>query len=89
MSKGGRSIIAMPSTAKGKVSKIVPIIDEGAAVTTSRYDVQYVVTEHGVANLRYLNLRERAVALIKIAHPDFRPELIAFYENKFKCKYED
>jgi 4-hydroxybutyrate CoA-transferase len=89
MSKGGRSIIAMPSTAKGKVSKIVPIIDEGAAVTTSRYDVQYVVTEHGVANLRYLNLRERAVALIGIAHPDFRPELIAFYENKFKCKYED
>ena len=88
MSKGGRSIMAMPSTAKGKVSKIVPIIDEGAAVTTSRYDVQYVVTEYGVANLRYLNLRERAVELIKIAHPDFRPELIAFYENKFKCKYE-
>ena len=89
MSRGGRTIIAMSSTAKGKVSKIVPIIDEGAAVTTSRYDVQYVVTEYGIANLRYLNLRERAIALIKIAHPDFTQELIKFYENKFKCKYED
>jgi 4-hydroxybutyrate CoA-transferase len=89
MSRGGRTIMAMPSTAKGKVSKIVSMIDEGAAVTTSRYDVQYVVTEYGIANLRYLNLRERAAALIKIAHPDFRPELITFYENKFKCKYED
>ena len=57
-------------------------------MTTSRYDVQYVVTEYGIANLRYLNLRERAVALIGIAHPDCRPELIGFFEKKFKCKYE-
>ena len=88
LSRGGRSIIAMPSTAKGGMSKIVPIIDEGAAVTTSRYDVQYVVTEYGIANLRYLNLRERAIALIGIAHPDCRAELIDFFEKKFKCKYE-
>ena len=90
MSRGGRSIIAMPSTAaKGKVSKVVSIIDEGAAVTTSRYDVQYVVTEYGIADLRGITLRERAVRLIRIAHPDFRPQLIEFFENKFKCKYED
>ncbi len=88
MSKNGRSIMAMPSTAaKGTVSKIVAIIDEGAAVTTSRYDVQYVVTEYGVADLRGITLRERAQRLIKIAHPDFRPQLIEFFENKFKCNY--
>ncbi|WP_066648738.1 acetyl-CoA hydrolase/transferase family protein [Christensenella timonensis] len=90
MSKNGRSIMAMPSTAaKGKVSKIVSIIDEGAAVTTSRYDVQFVVTEYGVADLRGITLRERAVRLIRIAHPDFRPQLIEFFEKKFCCKYED
>ena len=67
MSKNGRSIMAMPSTAaKGAVSKIVSIIDEGAAVTTSRYDVQYVVTEYGIADLRGITLRERAVRLIRI-----------------------
>ncbi len=90
MSRGGRSIMAMPSTAaKGKVSKIVSTIDEGAAVTTSRYDVQYVITEFGAVNLRGKTLRERAIALISIAHPDFRPELIDFYEKKFMCKYEE
>ena len=80
----------MPSTAaKGAVSKIVSIIDEGAAVTTSRYDVQFVVTEYGIADLRGITLRERAVRLIRIAHPDFRPQLIEFFEKKFCCKYED
>lgn len=89
LSKGGRSILAMPSTVKGKASKIVSVIDEGAAVTTSRYDVEYIVTEYGIANLKGQTLKERARRLIKIAHPDFRPELIEFYENKFKCKFED
>lgn len=89
LSKGGRSILAMPSTVKGKASKIVPLIAEGAAVTTSRYDVQYIVTEYGIADLKGQTLKERARRLIKIAHPDFRPELIEYYENKFKCKYED
>lgn len=89
-SKNGRSIIAFPSTAaKGKVSKIVPLIDEGAAVTTSRYDVQYIITEYGIANLKGLTLRQRARALIKIAHPDFRQGLIEFYEKKFKCTYSE
>ena len=78
----------MPSTAaKSTVSKIVSVIDEGAAVTTSRYDVQYIVTEYGVADLSGANLRERAKLLIKIAHPDFQQQLIQFYENKFKCNY--
>jgi len=89
LSKGGRSILAMPSTVKGKASKIVPLIAEGAAVTTSRYDVHYIVTEYGIADLKGQTLKERARRLIKIAHPDFRPELIEYFENKFKCKYED
>jgi len=75
-SKGGRPIIALPSTAKGgAMSRIVPFLKEGAGVVTSRADVHYVVTEHGVANLFGLNLRERAEALIKIADPRFQDEL--------------
>jgi len=72
-SPGGKSIIAMPSTAMGGTrSRIVPCLDEGAAVTTSRNDIHYVVTEYGVADLRGKTLRQRAQALIEIAHPDFR-----------------
>ncbi|GHV63405.1 4-hydroxybutyrate CoA-transferase [Spirochaetia bacterium] len=88
MSKGGRAIIAIYSTAGGgKISKIVPFLDQGAAVTTSRYDVSYVVTEYGVAALKGKNLRDRARALINIAHPDFRPELIAEYEKRFHAAF--
>lgn len=80
MSPGGKSIIAMHSTftttdENGKKtlhSKIVPFLAQGAVVTTSRNDVDYVVTEYGVAWLRGLNLRRRVEELIKIAHPDFR-----------------
>ena len=80
MSPGGKSIIAMHSTysatdADGKEvlhSKIVPFLARGAAVTTSRNDTDYVVTEYGIAWLRGLNIRERVEALVKIAHPDFR-----------------
>ncbi len=86
-SKGGISIMAMPSTAKGKISKIVPLLDEGAAVTTSRNDVDYVVTEYGVAPLKGQTLRQRARNLIAIAHPDFREELKAEYERRFHCAY--
>lgn len=75
-SRGGKGIIALPSTAAGgQVSRIVNSLIEGAAVTTSRNDVHYVVTEYGVADLRGKNLRQRAEALISIAHPDFRKEL--------------
>ena len=55
--------------------EIVPFLDKGAEVTTSRNDVNYVITEYGIAQLRGKNLRQRAEALIEIAHPDFRDEL--------------
>ncbi len=87
ISKGGRSIMAMPSTAaKGKVSRIVPLLAEGAAVTTSRNDVDYVVTEYGVAWLKGRTLAQRAEALIAVAHPDFREGLRAEYEKRFNLK---
>ncbi|MCL2408925.1 MAG: 4-hydroxybutyrate CoA-transferase [Oscillospiraceae bacterium] len=87
ISKGGRSIIAMPSTASGgKISKIAPFLDQGAAVTTSRNDVEYVVTEHGIANLRYRTMRDRAKSLIRIAHPDFRDQLWDAFEERFNAK---
>ncbi len=73
---GGKSIIALPSTAgKGTISRIVVELDPGAAVSTSRNDIQYVVTEYGTVDLRGKTLRQRAVAMIEIAHPDFRQQL--------------
>ncbi|MDA8125137.1 MAG: 4-hydroxybutyrate CoA-transferase [Deltaproteobacteria bacterium] len=75
MSEGGKSIIALSSTAKGAVSKIVPRLKEGAAVTTSRFDVDYIVTEHGSAHLRGATVRERMRRLIAIADPAAREEL--------------
>jgi acyl-CoA hydrolase len=81
-SKGGRPIIALPSTAKGgTVSRIAPVLDPGAGVVTSRADVHYVVTEHGVASLHGKSIRERAEALIAIADPAFRNELTEFAER--------
>ncbi|KPK57238.1 MAG: 4-hydroxybutyrate CoA-transferase [Gemmatimonas sp. SG8_38_2] len=75
-SRGGRPIIALPSTAKGgTMSRIVPFLKEGAGVVTSRADVHYVVTEHGAVNLFGKNLRERAKALIEIADPQFQEEV--------------
>lgn len=77
-SKGGRPIIALSATAKdGAMSRIVSVLKPGAGVVTSRADVHYVVTEFGVAHLFGKNLRERAEALISVAHPDFRGELLA------------
>lgn len=88
MSKGGRAILAFPSTAaKGTRSKIVALLDEGTAVTTSRGDVDYIVTEYGIAHLKGKTLRQRARSLIEIAHPDFQYELKAEYERRFHCKY--
>jgi acyl-CoA hydrolase len=78
-SKGGKPVIALPATAKnGTVSRIAPVLDPGAGVVTSRADVHYVVTEYGVAYLHGKNLRQRAEALIAIAHPRFRNELMDF-----------
>ncbi|RXI62648.1 acetyl-CoA hydrolase/transferase family protein [Clostridium tetani] len=89
LSKNGRSIIAIPSTVgNGKISKIVPLLDKGAAVTTTRNEVDYVVTEYGIARLKGKNLRDRARELIKIAHPDFREELKLEYKNRFKEEFK-
>jgi acetyl-CoA hydrolase len=75
-SRGGVPIIALPSTAKrGTVSRIVDTLLPGSGVVTTRADVHYVVSEHGIANLHGRSLRERARQLIAIAHPDFREEL--------------
>lgn len=84
MSKGGRAIMAMPSTTgKGKISKIVPFLDPGSAVTTTRNDVNYVITEYGIAQLKGKTLRQRAEALIQVAHPDFRDQLRDEYRRRF------
>jgi GNAT superfamily N-acetyltransferase len=77
-SEGGKPIIALPSTARdGEISRIVATLNPGAGVVTSRGDVHYVVTEWGVADLHGRTIRERALALIHIAHPKFREQLMA------------
>jgi acyl-CoA hydrolase/GNAT superfamily N-acetyltransferase len=77
-SRGGRPIIALPSTIEdGTVSRIVPLLKSGAGVVTSRGDAHYVVTEYGAAYLHGKTVRERALALIHVAHPKFRPWLLA------------
>jgi 4-hydroxybutyrate CoA-transferase len=89
MSKGGKSIIAMPSTAsKETISRIVPVLTEGTSVTTSRNDIHYVVTEYGIAELKGKTLKERARALINIAHPKFRNQLIEEWEKRFNKKFD-
>ncbi len=83
MSKGGKSIIACYSTAKkDTISKIVPRLTLGAPVTTSRIDVDYIVTEYGIAQLRGQTLKNRAKALISIAHPNFRDQLTEEFERQ-------
>lgn len=77
MSPGGRTVLTLQSTAEwGKVSRIVPMLNEGAGTTLTRPDVHYVVTEYGIAYLHGKNVRERAMSLIAIAHPKFRPWLV-------------
>jgi acyl-CoA hydrolase len=81
-SKGGKAIIAISSTAKsGTISRIVPMLNPGAGVVTSRGLIRYVVTEYGVAYLHGKTIRERAQALIDISHPKFREELYQFCEK--------
>lgn len=77
-SNGGKSFIVLPSTAKGNsISRIVPVLSPGTHASTSKNDVNYVVTEYGVAQLRGKSAKQRAQELIAIAHPDFRAELRA------------
>lgn len=88
MSPGGKSIIVCPSTARrGTVSRIVPVLDAEATVTTTRHDVHYIVTEYGIAELKGKSLKNRAHALINIAHPDFREELGQAFEERFHEPY--
>jgi len=78
LSPGGKAMLALPSTAAGgKLSRIVPALKEGAGVVTTRGHVHWLVTEYGAVDLHGLTLRQRAEALISIAHPDFRSELRA------------
>jgi len=83
-SRGGKSILAFYSTAKsGQVSRVVPRLDSGAVVTTPRMDVHYLVTEHGVVNLKGRSTRDRALDIINIAHPRFRESLLREAENMY------
>lgn len=83
MSKGGFTIIALPSTAQnGKVSRIVPGLSEGAGVATTRGDVNFVVTEYGIAELKGKSIYQRVMELAQIAHPKFREELIAVAKKR-------
>lgn len=83
LSEGGKPIIAMSSATNKGLSKIVSSLKEGAGVTTTRAHVQYIATEYGVVNLYGKNLKQRANALISIAHPDFREQLEKDAFNRF------
>jgi itaconate CoA-transferase len=83
-SRGGKSILAFYATAKnGSISRVVPRLDQGAAVTTPRMDVHYLATEFGVVNLKGKSTRDRALAIISIAHPSFREGLLRDAENMY------
>lgn len=84
LSNGGKPIIALPSTSKKGESRIVSKLLPGAAVTTTRAHIHYVVTEHGAVNLKGKTLRERARLLISIAHPDHRERLEKEAIERFK-----
>jgi len=82
--KGGKSILAFHATAKkGKISRIVPRLEEGAMITTPRNDTHFLATEYGVANLKGKSTRERALAIIQLAHPDFRDGLLRAAEDMY------
>ncbi|MDR2295601.1 MAG: 4-hydroxybutyrate CoA-transferase [Clostridiales Family XIII bacterium] len=87
MGEGGKAIIAMPSVTVKKdgtvIPKIVPFLEQGSAITTSRNDVDYVVTEYGVAPLKAQSLRQRARNLIAVAHPEHRDPLAEAFEKRF------
>lgn len=89
LAPGGKTILVLQSTAQdGCISRIVPLLKEGAGVTLTRGDIHYVVTEHGIAYLHGKNIRERAMALIAIAHPSFQLYLIE-EARKLSLIYKD
>jgi acyl-CoA hydrolase len=83
LSEEGKPIIALPATTKKGVSRIVPTLNHGAGVVTTRGHVQYVVTEHGVVNLYGKGLQHRAKLLIGIAAPEHRESLERAYRERF------
>lgn len=86
LSEGGKAIIAMPSVTSKGISKITSFLNEGAGVTTTRAHVHYIITEYGVVNLYGKNLKQRAEALISIAHPDHREDLEEAAFERFRSK---
>lgn len=87
-SKGGKAIIALPSMTKnGKYSRIVTTLKQGAGVVTTRADIDYIATEYGIASLRGKTLRQRADALIAIAHPDKRQELEEWFRLSHQSQH--
>ena len=86
LSEGGKPIIALPSTTRKGVSRIAPLLNKGASVVTTRAHVHYIITEYGVAYLYGKSLRERAIALINIAHPDNREFLFKEARDNLKLK---
>lgn len=84
LSEGGKPIIALPSTTKKGISRIVPFLKQGAGVVTTRAHVHYIVTEFGIANLYGKNLHQRAKALVEIAHPDHREGLNKAVFDRFR-----
>src|SRR5690606_2754132 len=84
LSEGGKPIIALPSQTSSGISRIVPILKEGAGVVTTRGHVHWVVTEYGCVNLFGLGLKQRGKALISIAHPDHRESLERAFHERFK-----
>ena len=84
LSEGGKAIIAMPSVTGKGVSKITPLLKQGAGVVTTRGHVHYVVTEYGVVNLYGKNMEQRSKLLISIAHPDHREMLEKAHFERFK-----
>ena len=87
LSEGGKTIIALTSRTKKGIPRIVPYLKQGAGVVTTRGHIHYVVTEYGVAYLYGKNMRQRALALIEIAHPDDREMLDKFCYERFKAHY--
>ena len=82
LSEGGKAIIALPSTTKRGESKIVPFLQPGAGVVTTRAHVHYIITEYGIANLFGKTLKQRTAELVRIAHPDHQESIErAFFET--------
>ena len=86
LSVGGKAIIALPSVTKKGESRIVPFLKQGAGVVTTRSHVQYIITENGIADLYGKTLKQRALEMIRIAHPDHQESIEKSYFDLVNCK---